>query len=100
MLARVKLGCMVEIEPTRAKFKIWGQHEIRELTGVNLRRGSNLGLNTSKLLNTLILIYVRHLHLLAGMDNSLEVWVIRSPVLISGHRPLVPIIVSTSSTSS
>ena len=39
------MGCMVEMEPTRAKFKIWGQHGIPELAGVNLGRGSNSGLN-------------------------------------------------------
>ena len=35
------------MEPTRAKFKIWSQHAIPELAGVNLGRGSNSGLNNS-----------------------------------------------------
>ena len=42
------MGCMVEMETTRAKFQIWGQHGIPELAGVNLGRGSNLGLNIYK----------------------------------------------------
>ena len=33
------------MEPTRAKFKMWGQHGIPELAGVNLGRESNSGLN-------------------------------------------------------
>ena len=45
MFTGVNSGCMVEMEPTPAKFKIWGQHEIPELAGVNLGRGSNSGLN-------------------------------------------------------
>ena len=45
MFTGVNLGCMAEIGPTWGKFKIWRQHEISELVGVNLRRGSNLGLN-------------------------------------------------------
>ena len=36
---------MAEIGPTRGKFKIWRQHGISELAGVNLGRESNLGLN-------------------------------------------------------
>ena len=40
-------GCMVEMEPTRAKFKIWGQRGIPELAGVNLGRESNSGLNNN-----------------------------------------------------
>ena len=35
---------MVEIEPTRVKFKIWDQHVIAKLAGVTLGRGSNSGL--------------------------------------------------------
>ena len=35
----VSLGFMVEVEPTRVKFKIWGQHGIPELAGVNVGRG-------------------------------------------------------------
>ena len=45
MFTGVNLGCMVEMEPTRANFKIWVQHRILELAGVNLGRGSNSGLN-------------------------------------------------------
>ena len=36
------------MEPTWAEFKIWGQHGISELAEVNLRRGSNSGLNIYK----------------------------------------------------
>ena len=35
------------MEPTRAKFKTWGQQGIPELAGVNLGRGSNSGLNNN-----------------------------------------------------
>ena len=45
MFTGVNLGCVVEMEPTRAKFKIWGEHVIPGLAGVNLGRGSNSGLN-------------------------------------------------------
>ena len=47
MFTRVNLGYVVEMEPTRVNFKIWGQHGIPELNGVNLGRGSNSVLNRS-----------------------------------------------------
>ena len=47
MFREVNLGCMVEMEPTRAKFKRWGQHRIPELARVTLGRGSNLDLNSN-----------------------------------------------------
>ena len=47
MFKGVNFGYVVEMEPTRAKFKISGQHGISELAGVNLRRGSNSGLNSN-----------------------------------------------------
>ena len=46
MFTGVNLGWVVEMELTRAKFKIWGQHRISKLNGVNLGRGSTSGLNT------------------------------------------------------
>ena len=45
MFTGVNLGCFVEMEPTRAKFKIWDQQGIPELIVVNLGREPNLGLN-------------------------------------------------------
>ena len=47
MFTGVNLGYVVEMEPTRVNFKIWGQHGIPELNGVNLGRGSNSVLNRS-----------------------------------------------------
>ena len=48
MFTGVNLGYVVEMEATRVKFKIWGQHGIPELKVVNLGRGSNSGLNKNK----------------------------------------------------
>ena len=47
MFMGVNFGCVVEMELTQAKIKIWGQHGIPELAGVNLGHGSNSGLNTN-----------------------------------------------------
>ena len=56
MFTGVNLGCMVEMEPTRAKFKRWGQHGIPELARVTLGRGlvtfrSEICRHTSKMNN-------------------------------------------------
>ena len=51
----VNLGYVVEMEPTRVKFKIWSQHGIPELNGVNSRL--NISITKTKLMRKQELVY-------------------------------------------